>query len=88
MDNGRYFIAKLEPGPHVFHMIDKNKNLSVDAVAGETYYFLITMERGEDRASHGVLRPSNAATTLAEIKKLKYLGRNKIRNHTIVMEGK
>jgi hypothetical protein len=83
MDNGRYFVVTLEPGKHTCRMGDKQTGFEVDMKAGEEYYAKITIEAG-------VFKGRGRLTLLAkeqgafELKKVKLLGADKVKDKTLV----
>ena len=86
MDNGRYFTLKLKPGKHKIRMTDDKKSFAIDMGAGEEYYFRVGIEMGMWKG-HGKLTLEDKEKAVAEIKKLKPLGKDKIKDHTMVVEG-
>lgn len=87
MDNGRYFTVKLKPGKHIIHLTDDKKGFAIDMGPGQTYYFRVGIEMGMWKG-HGKLALEDAEKALPEIKKLKYLGQDKIKNSTLVVQVK
>ena len=85
MDNGRYFALKLPAGQHMVHMTDKKRSFVIDMGAGETYYFRIAIESSLTK-QHGKLTLEDAETGRKEIKKLKFIGRDKIKAPQLVAE--
>lgn len=83
MDNGRYFVVTLEPGKHTCRMGDKQTGFEVDMKAGEEYYAKVTIEAG-------VFKGRGRLTLLAkeqgafELKKVKPLGADKVKDKTLV----
>lgn len=47
MDNGRYFIVKLEPGKHLLRSEDTAETAPLEARAGETYYVEVQIKMGK-----------------------------------------
>ncbi len=86
MDNGRYFTLKLKPGKHVIQMTDDKKGYAIDMGPGQNYYFRVGIEMGMWKG-HGKLTLEDAEKALPEIKKLNFLGEDKIKDHTMVVEG-
>jgi hypothetical protein len=83
MDNGRYFGVKLDPGKHTCRMGDKQTGFELDVKPGQDYYARITIEMGVWKG-HGrltLLQPEQGAF---EVKKLKLLGADKVKNRTLV----
>src|SRR5688572_21753482 len=73
MDNGRYFVAVLEPGQHTFRSSDKQSGVRVDVKPGETYYIRVELATGFFKG-HGrlILVPKEQGEF--EMGKLKPLG--------------
>lgn len=46
MENGRYFVAKLEPGRHSIRSNDKASGVDVNMKPGAAYYIRIDMQTG------------------------------------------
>ena len=85
MDNGRYFALKVKPGKHIIHMTDDNKGYAVDMGPGQTYYFRIGIEAGMWKG-HGKITLDEPARAIAEIKKIKFIGQDKIKAPSMVIE--
>lgn len=85
MDNGRYFAFKLKPGKHIVHMTDDKKGYAIDMGPGQTYYFRIGLEAGMWKGQ-GKITLDDSERALKEIKKLKFLGQDKIKAPTVVIE--
>jgi len=85
MDNGRYFALKLKPGKHIVHMTDDKKGYAVDMGPGQTYFFRIGVEMGMFKG-HGKITLDDAERATAEIKKLKFIGQDKIKAPNLVIE--
>ena len=83
MDNGRYFVVTLEPGKHTCRMGDKQTGFEVDMKPGEEYYAKVSIEVG-------VFKGRGRLTLLAkeqgafELKKVKPLGADKVKDKTLV----
>lgn len=84
MDNGRYVMLKLKPGKHIIHMTDKKKGFAIDMGRGQQYYFRVGIELGMWKG-HGKILLEDNEKGAAEVKKLKPLGRDKIKDQTLVM---
>ncbi|HKP73124.1 MAG TPA: DUF2846 domain-containing protein [Pyrinomonadaceae bacterium] len=83
MDNGRYFGVKLDPGKHTCRMGDKQTGFELDVKAGQDYYARVSLEAGVWKG-HGrltLLQPEQGAF---EVKKLKLLGADKVKNRELV----
>jgi len=85
MDNGRFFALKLPPGKHIVHMTDDDKGYAVEMGAGETYFFRIGLEAGVWKGQ-GKITLDDRERALNEIKKLKFIGKDKIKAPEIVVE--
>jgi hypothetical protein len=85
MDNGRFFALKLKPGKHIVHMTDDEKGYAIEMGAGETYFFRIGLEAGVWKGQ-GKITLDDRDRALKEIKKLKFIGKDKIKATDIVVE--
>lgn len=85
MDNGRYSAIKLKPGKHIIHMTDDKKGYAIDMGPGKTYYFRIGIEMGMWKG-HGKITLDDADRAIKEIKKIKFIGQDKIKANTIVVD--
>jgi uncharacterized protein DUF2846 len=85
MDNGRFFALKLKPGKHIVHMTDDDKGYAIEMGAGETYFFRIGLEAGVWKGQ-GKITLDDRERALNEIKKLKFIGKDKIKAPEIVVE--
>lgn len=85
MDNGRYFAIKLKPGKHIIRMTDDKKGYAIDMGPGQTYFFRIGIEAGMWKG-HGKITLDDRERAVEEIKKLKFLGQDKIKAPTMVIE--
>jgi hypothetical protein len=83
MDNGRYFGVTLEPGKHTCRMGDKQTGFELDMKPGEEYYAKITIDTGfwKGRGRLSLLQKEQGAF---EIKKVKPLGADKVKDRTLV----
>jgi len=86
MDNGRYFVLQLTPGKHIVHLTDKKKGYSIDMGAGQTFYFRVGIE-STLWADRGKLTLEDADKALPEIKKLKFIGKEDIKDRSMVLES-
>jgi hypothetical protein len=84
MDNGRYLILKLEPGTHRFHMTDKGKRVEETLKPGQVMYLRFRLEAGMWKG-HGVLHLADEEDALKELKDLKPLGPDKLKDKTMVV---
>lgn len=85
MDNGRYFTFKLKPGKHIVHMTQEEKGFAIDMGPGQTYYFRVGIEMGMMKG-RGKITLEDPTKAQPEIKKLKFLGQDKIKNSTLVVQ--
>jgi hypothetical protein len=85
MDNGRYFALKVKPGKHIIHMTDDKKGYAVDMGPGQTYYFRIGIEAGMWKGQ-GKITLDDPSRAIAEIKKIKFIGQDKVKAPSIVVE--
>jgi hypothetical protein len=83
MDNGRYFGVRLDPGKHTCRMGDKQTGFELDMKAGQDYYARITIETGFWKG-RGRLTLMQAEQGAFEVKKLKLLGADKVKNRSLV----
>jgi hypothetical protein len=85
MDNGRYFALKLKPGKHIVRMTDDKKGYALDMGPGQTYFFRIGLEAGMWKG-HGKITLDDADRAIKEIRKLKFIGQDKIKAATVVVD--
>jgi len=85
MDNGRYFAIKLKPGKHIVRMTDDEKGYAFDMGPGQTYFFRIGLEMGMWKG-HGKITLDDRERAVKEIKKLKFIGSDKIKATALVVE--
>ena len=85
MDNGRYFAIKLKPGKHIIRMTDDKKGYAIDMGPGQTYFFRIGMEMGMWKG-HGKITLDDRERAVEEIKKLKFIGQDKVKATALVVE--
>lgn len=85
MDNGRYFAIKLKPGKHIVRMTDDKKGYAVDMGPGQSYFFRIGLEMGMWKG-HGKITLDDREHAVQEIKKLKFIGQDKIKATGLVVE--
>ena len=83
MDNGRYFGVTLEPGKHTCSMGDKQTGFEIDVKPGEVYYAKVTIDVGfwKGRGRLNLLQKEQGAF---ELKKVKPLGADKVKNRALV----
>ena len=84
MDNGRYFGAALEPGKHTCRMGDKQTGFEIDMRSGEEYYGKVTLETGFWKG-HGRLTLMQKEQGAFELKKVKPLGPDKVKDRSLVI---
>ena len=84
MDNGRYFAVKLAPGKHTFRSNDKQAGIEMELKGGETYYIRVELVPGMMKG-HGRLVLMQKEQGAYEIRKLKPLGDDKVRDKTKVV---
>lgn len=85
MDNGRYFAIKLKPGKHIIRLTEDKKGYALDMGPGQTYFFRIGIEMGMWKG-HGKITLDDRERAIEEIKKLKFIGQDKIKAPTLVIE--
>ena len=85
MDNGRFFALKLKPGKHIIRMTDDKKGYAIDMGPGQTYFFRIGIEMGMFKG-HGKITLDDKERAVEEIKKLKFIGQDKIKATALVVE--
>jgi hypothetical protein len=83
MDNGRYFGVTLEPGKHTCRMGDKQTGFELEMKAGEDYYAKVTLETGFWKG-HGRLTLLQKEQGAFEMKKVKLLGADKVKDRSLV----
>jgi hypothetical protein len=79
MDNGRFFVAKLPLGKHSFHSNDKQAGLELELKAGTDYYIRVELVTGFMKG-HGRLVAVLPEQGIYEVKKLKALGKDKVKD--------
>ena len=84
MDNGRYFGVALEPGKHICSMGDKQTGFEIDVKPGEEYYARITIDTcfWKGRGRLNLMQKEQGAF---ELKKVKPLGADKVKNRSLVI---
>ena len=85
MDNGRYFALKLKPGKHIVHMTDEKIGYAIDMGPGQSYYFRVGLEAGMWKGK-GKIVLDEPQRAVKEIKKLKFIGQDKIKAPTLVVD--
>ena len=84
MDNGRYFVIKVQPGKHTIRSNDKQSGVEMDLAAGKTYYIKVEIVAGFMKG-HGRLLLMQPEQATYEVKKLVPLGADKIVNKELVV---
>lgn len=84
MDEGRYFVIKLEPGRHSFRAPDAGSGGWLYAKPGETYYlrFDSIPHFPRVRRELGAVLPEQATY---ELKDLRYLGADRIKSPRVLL---
>lgn len=84
MDNGRYFGVTLAPGKHICSMGDKQTGFEIEVKQGEEYYARITIDVGfwKGRGRLTLMQKEQGAF---ELKKVKPLGADKVKNRSLVI---
>lgn len=85
MDNGRYFAIKVKPGKHLIRLTDDKKGYAIDMGAGQTYYFRVGIEAGVWKGQ-GKITLDEEKRAVPEIKKLQFIGQDKIKAPNLVIE--
>jgi hypothetical protein len=85
MDNGRYLALKLKPGKHIVHMTSEKKGYAIDMGPGQTYYFRVGIEMGMWKGQ-GKITLDDADRAIKEIKKIKFIGKDKIKAADVVVD--
>lgn len=85
LDGARYFIAKLSPGVHTFHLKDKKRGgIEMDFKADETYYLRMVKSEGTIVHAAGlVLVPKENANF--DLKQMRPINLNDIKDRSIVI---
>lgn len=84
MDNGRYFVAGVDPGRHTVRSNDKQAGVEFDAKAGQKYYIRVEIATGFLKG-HGRITMVTPEQAEYEVRKLKPLDANKIVSEEIVL---
>jgi hypothetical protein len=77
MDNGRYFVVKVQPGKHTIRSNDKQSGVEMELAAGKSYYIRVEIATGFMKG-HGRLMLMQPEQATYEVKKLQPLGPDKI----------
>jgi hypothetical protein len=83
MDNGRYFGVTVQPGKHTCTMGDKQTGFEIDVKPGEDYYAKVTLDMGFWKG-HGRLTLLQKEQGAFELKKVKPLGADKVKDRSLV----
>lgn len=86
MDNGRFIVLKLAPGKHKLHMTDKTNGFNIEVKANEEIFARFKLVAGMWKGM-GSIYLSNDEDALKELKKLKPLGTDKIKDQTLVISN-
>lgn len=89
IENGRYFIVRLDPGRHVLRSEDGRK-IEVELVSGETYFFEVSLKTGDGEYSSrlsmwGHVEVADPATALKELNSLQPSKQKRIKNSNLVV---
>jgi hypothetical protein len=84
MDNGRYFVASISPGRHVFRSNDAQSGIEIETSPGQEYFIRIEIATGFLKG-HGRLVETAREQGGYEIKKLKLLEPDKVRDQSRVL---
>ena len=84
IENGRFFVVKLDPGKHTIRSDDKAPAIDIDMEAGRTYYVCIEIEEGLLRGyGSPSLVPADQAQN--EVKQTSPLSARDIRDRALVV---
>ncbi len=84
MDNGRYFVAAVDPGRHTVRSNDKQAGVEFDAKIGQKYYMRVEIATGFLKG-HGRITMVTPEQAEYEVRKLKPLDENRIVSKDIVL---
>ena len=79
-----YFGVALEPGKHTCRMGDKQTGFEIDMRSGEEYFGKVTLETGFWKG-HGRLTLMQKEQGAFELKKVKPLGPDKVKDRSLVI---
>lgn len=85
MDNGRYFVLLLEPGEHRIHMTEDYKRVDLKLGAGEVAFVRFRLDMNNVMKARGSVYLADEEDALKDLKKMKPLGADKIKNTTLVV---
>ena len=84
MDNGRYFVASISPGKHVFRSNDAQSGVEIETLPGKEYFVRVEIAAGFLKG-HGRLVETTPEQGGYEIKRLKLLDPDKVRGQSRVL---
>jgi hypothetical protein len=84
MDNGRYFVASISPGKHVFRSNDAQAGVEMEISPGKEYYIRVELATGFLKG-HGRLVETTPEQGAYEIKRLKLLDPDKVKDPSRVL---
>jgi hypothetical protein len=84
MDNGRYFVASISPGKHVFRSNDAQSGVEMETLPGKEYYIRVELATGFLKG-HGRLVETTPEQGAYEVKKLKLLDPDKVKDPSRVL---
>ena len=89
MENGRYFIIRVDPGRHVLRSEDGRK-IEVELAGGETYFFEVSLKSGDGEYSSrwsawGHVEVAEPATALKEMQSLQPAKKKRIKSADLVV---
>jgi hypothetical protein len=85
-ENGRFFVAHLNPGKHSIRSNDKASGMDIDMQAGGEYYVRVDMQTGFWKG-HGRLTMIMSEQGSYEVKQTKPLSDGDIKDHELVGPG-
>ncbi|MGC2197913.1 MAG: hypothetical protein WA628_24800, partial [Terriglobales bacterium] len=84
MENGRYFVVKLEPGKHSVRSNDKDSGVEVNMKPGAEYYIRVDMQTGFWKG-HGRLTMILPEQGEYEVKQAKALNDADVKDRELVV---
>lgn len=87
IDDGKYFIVKLEPGKHKIFVNKEFSGAEIDMKAGEEYYFRVSMKSGFWKA-HGEVEYVPKEQGTFEMNKMSPLEPKWIKDKSVITEDK
>lgn len=88
MDNGRYFVLLLEPGEHRIHMTEDYKRVDLKLGAGEVAFVRFRLDTNNMMKARGSVFLADEEDAHKDLKKMKPLGADKIKDATLVLADK